>query len=156
MRKGLLATSSIVLVVAVLFVLWHIYRQRSAPFTLVACEGQTVSVWSGDHPRSRTLVYSLSPLDGSALFRYLDADRNVVAMREIRLDQKETKMSTDRVEMSGVVGCMEGPGDIPSNDPFLLEVQKGRRISIALRRRIGNIWAVQLGAVNLGYCTMRQ
>ncbi|WP_157644635.1 hypothetical protein [Burkholderia ubonensis] len=141
MRKGLLWVGFAVLAVAGLLVLWCVHHQNSAKLSLVSCEGQTISIWPGDRLSPRILVYSLSPLDGSVLFRYLDADRHVIAMREIRLDHQETKVLRDRVQVSGVVSCVEGPGDIPSDDPFLLEVRTGRRILPLLNSE----WVVSSG-----------
>ncbi|KVD84112.1 hypothetical protein WS62_20740 [Burkholderia sp. ABCPW 14] len=137
---------------------YGVYRRFAAEDiikdSLVACEGETISVSAKDGLMLRTLFYSISPLDGSAQFRYVDANGHVLAMRQMRLGQTSIKISRGRVLVSGVVTNFVGPGELPQNDPFLLQVRKGSPILIDLKLLKERVWNVGLGALDIGYCVM--
>ncbi|AFJ89762.1 hypothetical protein QZM46_13620 [Burkholderia vietnamiensis] len=101
-----------------------------------------------------TLVYSVSPADGSAQFRYMDANGHASAIRQIRLGQTSVKASRERILLSGVVTDFSGSGDLPKDDPFLIQIHKGNSILFDMNLFKDRVWNVGIGSLDLGYCIM--
>ncbi|WP_155625874.1 hypothetical protein [Burkholderia vietnamiensis] len=122
--------------------------------SLIECEGKTISMSGNDGVIMHTLVYSVSPADGSAQFRYMDANGHASAIRQIRLGQTSVKASRERILLSGVVTDFSGSGDLPKDDPFLIQIHKGSSILFDMNLFKDRVWNVGIGSLDLGYCIM--